>query len=146
MRRTANHLHTSPNPAQLEMRILANHGADKRFAFIRGRWSRAWKITKRRVKLEQDAEQARKASEQQQKAGLGGLTGYGDSDASDSDNDDTAGKSQGDVRSPSGPAPPTPDDAVKEARRARAKEWAERRKALKSKVCVHHLSMNLCSL
>ncbi|KAF8742555.1 hypothetical protein AX14_003589 [Amanita brunnescens Koide BX004] len=40
MRRTAVHLHSSPNPAQLEMRILANHGADKRFAFLRRRWPR----------------------------------------------------------------------------------------------------------
>lgn len=59
MHRTATHLLTSPNAAQLEMRILANHGADKRFAFLRGRWSRAWQITKARIKLGMEAEKAR---------------------------------------------------------------------------------------
>lgn len=37
LRRTTVHIISSPNPAQLEMRILANHGPDKRFAFLRGR-------------------------------------------------------------------------------------------------------------
>ncbi|KIM61014.1 hypothetical protein SCLCIDRAFT_919647 [Scleroderma citrinum Foug A] len=32
--------------AQLEMRIMANHGADKRFAFLRGRWSPTWNAAK----------------------------------------------------------------------------------------------------
>ncbi|KIL63732.1 hypothetical protein M378DRAFT_186945 [Amanita muscaria Koide BX008] len=54
MRRTAVHLHSSPNPAQLEMRILANHGADKRFAFLRGRWSHAWRLAKYKVQLSLD--------------------------------------------------------------------------------------------
>ena len=42
MERTAAHLHASPDRARLAARILANHGADKRFAFMRGRWRRAW--------------------------------------------------------------------------------------------------------
>lgn len=37
LRRTTVHIISPPNPAQLEMRILANHGPDKRFAFLRGR-------------------------------------------------------------------------------------------------------------
>ncbi|KAI6111675.1 hypothetical protein EV401DRAFT_1988918 [Pisolithus croceorrhizus] len=41
LRRTAVHIISSPNSAQLEMRILANHTIDKRIAFLRGRWSRA---------------------------------------------------------------------------------------------------------
>ncbi|QRV81308.1 hypothetical protein RhiJN_09323 [Ceratobasidium sp. AG-Ba] len=42
MTRTAVHILASPNPVQLEMRILANHGRNPKFAFLRGRWSRAW--------------------------------------------------------------------------------------------------------
>src|SRR5882757_696876 len=42
MRRTAAHITSSPNPEQLEMRILANHGNDTRFSFLRGRWKCAW--------------------------------------------------------------------------------------------------------
>ncbi|KAI6103754.1 hypothetical protein EDD16DRAFT_1582823, partial [Pisolithus croceorrhizus] len=52
LRRTAVHIISSPNPAQLEMRILANHGADKRFAFLRGRWSRKWKVAKELARQE----------------------------------------------------------------------------------------------
>jgi hypothetical protein len=85
MRRTASHLASSPNPAQLEMRILANHGTDKRFAFLRGRWSRAWKTAKARIRIEQEEEKRKKERAEKDKTGLGGLTGYGDSeDESDS--------------------------------------------------------------
>ncbi|KAJ7074808.1 hypothetical protein C8F01DRAFT_1205653 [Mycena amicta] len=48
-------------PAQLEMRILANYGADKRFAFLRGRW--------------------KADSKGSTLVGLGNLAGYGDSDS-----------------------------------------------------------------
>ncbi|KAG8986068.1 hypothetical protein FRB94_014011 [Tulasnella sp. JGI-2019a] len=46
MTRTAKHILSSPNPTQLESRILANHGMDPRFAFLRGRWKRRWDATK----------------------------------------------------------------------------------------------------
>lgn len=78
---------SSPNPAQLEMRILANHGADKRFAFLRGRWSRAWKIAKGRIRLEQEEEKRRSEEAKQKKVGLGGLSGYGDSDGSEGESE-----------------------------------------------------------
>lgn len=42
MERTAASISRSNNSQQLEMRILANHGSDPRFAFLRGRWRRAW--------------------------------------------------------------------------------------------------------
>jgi len=71
MKRTAVHLHSSPNPAQLEMRILANHGADKRFAFLRGRWSRAWRTTKERARQEKIARSAQ-LTQASQGVGLGG--------------------------------------------------------------------------
>ncbi|KAG5650520.1 hypothetical protein H0H81_011951 [Sphagnurus paluster] len=133
MRRTATHILSSPNPAQLEMRILANHGSDKRFAFLRGRWSRTWKLFKAKAKLERDQEQKK------QKAGsLSVLAGYGDSDASDSGDaaDDRAPRNSPPLPAPTAPPyPPPPEDenAAKEARQLRAKEWAEQRRLLKGK-------------
>jgi hypothetical protein len=46
MKKTAAHIASSPNAVQLEMRILANHGDDPRFAFLRGRWKRRWQEIK----------------------------------------------------------------------------------------------------
>ena len=78
MQRTALHIQSSPNPAQLEMRILANHGGDRRFAFLRGRWSRYWKDM---------TDQARKETlKRDEPAGLGGLAAYGSDDDSVVDN------------------------------------------------------------
>jgi hypothetical protein len=131
MRRTASHLLSSPNPAQLEMRILANHGGDRRFSFLRGRWKNVWSLSKAKARLEKERE-AEKA------AGLGVLAGYG-SDDNDSDqeaNDGVQGvipevplceeKHQVQEAIPGGG-----DDAAKEARRKRLKEWAEKRRAAK---------------
>ena len=77
MRRTATHVLSSPNPAQLEMRILANHGADARFAFLKGRWARAWRLAKAHAQLAR----AKAQEKAQGKVGLGGLAGYGGSDS-----------------------------------------------------------------
>src|SRR5262245_9501806 len=87
MRRTAAHLCSSPNPAQLEMRILANHGGDKRFAFLRGRWSHAWRKVKLKVRNEKE-EEKQKSSE----SGLGGLAAYGDSDGESGDPEGSDGE------------------------------------------------------
>ncbi|KAI0710898.1 hypothetical protein C8Q76DRAFT_798414 [Earliella scabrosa] len=75
----------SPTTPSLDMRILANHGADPRFAFLRGRWSRAWRIAKGKTRLELEAEKKRKEEEAKQKAvvSIGGLAGYRDSDDED---------------------------------------------------------------
>lgn len=70
---------SSPNPAQLEMRILANHGADKRFAFLRGRWSRTWRMIKEKARQEKIAHSAQ-STQVSQTAGLSGLAAYGDSE------------------------------------------------------------------
>ena len=78
MQRTALHIQSSPNPAQLEMRILANHGADHRFAFLRGRWSKHWKAATDHARNEM--------LKRDEPAGLGGLAGYGSDDDSDVDN------------------------------------------------------------
>ncbi|KAI0084531.1 hypothetical protein BDY19DRAFT_970782 [Irpex rosettiformis] len=138
MRRTATHILNSPNPAQLEMRILANHGADKRFAFLRGRWSRTWKITMGRTRIQLEAKKNKNTEER--KAGLGGLAGYGDSDASedervdDADENKETGKvldlQETDDAKMQLPNPQFPsEEALKEARRAKAREWAAKRRA-----------------
>jgi hypothetical protein len=141
MRRTATHLLSSPNAAQLEMRILANYGSDKRFAFLRGRWSRRWNLIK--AKARAPPEEDDELEEKKDQAGLGLVTGYG----SDDDDDDSVADniimeepgtiSKGkDTVQHSPPAEP-PDsmtmveEAAKEARRKRAKEWAEKRRKMK---------------
>ncbi|KAG1869306.1 hypothetical protein C8R48DRAFT_701046 [Suillus tomentosus] len=136
MKRTALHLLSSPNPAQLEMRILANHGADKRFAFLRGRWSRAWRTTKERLrqeKVDQSAQSLRASGN----IGLGGLAAYGDSDDEDSEEEsESEGTSPLKVGESSATTLDSPqthnvrlEEVDQEARRARAREWAAQRRA-----------------
>lgn len=131
MKRTASHLLSSPNPAQLEMRILANHGGDRRFSFLRGRWKNVWSLSKAKARLEKEKE-AEKA------AGLGVLAGYG----SDDNDSDQAANDEGQGVVPEAPLaqqkpqvqeaiPESGDDAAKEARRKRLKEWTEKWRAAK---------------
>ena len=139
MRRTASHVLSSPNPAQLEMRILANHGADRRFAFLRGRWSRAWRLAKGHAKLQ--LEKDKEKEETRPAAALGGLGGYGDSDDEESASSPEANSKlpafepQQDVPSDATAAAnevntvAVDEETLKEARRARAKEWAAQRRA-----------------
>jgi hypothetical protein len=112
MKRTASHILSSPNPAQLEMRILVNHGADKRFAFLRGRWSNFWKTTKNRLRLEQNQEK--------EIVGLHSLAGYGSDDSDSKEQIDTTVT-----------ATTESEEAIKEARRARLKDWTDKRRATK---------------
>lgn len=132
MKRTAVHLLSSPNPAQLEMRILANHGADRRFAFLRGRWSRSWRTTKEKARQEKISAQSTQAP---QSATLGGLAAYGDSEDG---SEESEGGNISSVKVGEGSV--TTLDAVKncdvslqgaemEARRARAREWIAQRRA-----------------
>ena len=113
------------------MRILANHGGDRRFSFLRGRWKNVWSLSKAKARLE-------KEKEAEDSAGLGVLAGYG-SDDNDSDQEANDG-GQGLV--PEVPLteekpqvheamPGSGDDAAKEARRKRLKEWTEKRRAAK---------------
>ncbi|CAE6466093.1 unnamed protein product [Rhizoctonia solani] len=123
MQRTAAHIRASPNPTQLEMRILANHGADPRFAFLRGRWKRAW------VQMRQ--EQARPTNSETTRSMIGGLTAY----ASDSDSGQKSGD-EGEIdqnvhvvrETPPVPAEHDELEKLKAERRARAKEWARKRR------------------
>ena len=80
--RAAAHIVSLLNPVQLEMRILANHRADKRFAFWRGCWSRAWDTAKDAARQQYwEKEEATKSKTHLQARGpsLQGLVGYGDS-------------------------------------------------------------------
>ncbi|KZT01941.1 uncharacterized protein LAESUDRAFT_730638 [Laetiporus sulphureus 93-53] len=147
MRRTAAHILSSPNPAQLEMRILANHGADRRFAFLRGRWSRAWEVIKGRARLDSEQEKQR-AEQAQSSVALPGLGGYGDSDdeadaeshsgttSVDEPREQIARRNEGDHQAariagqPESAHEETQSADLTElqrARRARAKQWAEER-------------------
>ncbi|KAH9850926.1 hypothetical protein C2E23DRAFT_833437 [Lenzites betulinus] len=145
MQRTATHVLASPNSAQLEMRILANHGADPRFAFLRGRWARAWRLMKTKIRLDAAAEKQR-ISEGKESAGIGGLAGYGDSDEDSNDDVHEAEEDEevselviDDALAQDAPVPSketyapaeTSDDALQAARRARAREWAEKRRVAK---------------
>ncbi|KAF9560565.1 hypothetical protein CPC08DRAFT_707962 [Agrocybe pediades] len=130
MKRTAIHLLSSPNPAQLEMRILANHGADRRFQFLRGRWSRAWRLAKTKAKMEKD----REAEDKNKQVGLGTLAGYG------------SGDSESEEEPPKQDAPAAdntqvshtvdkPDETAEiklRARRKRLEEWSAKRRAEKA--------------
>ena len=147
MRRTATHLLSSPNAAQLEMRILANYGSDKRFAFLRGRWSRKWNLIKVKARAPPEEEKNKENDEtgkleetKKSQGGLGLVTGYGsDDDDREADNnmEEPGTTSKGKDTGHSPPAEP-PDsttvveEAAKEARRKRAKEWAEKRREMKS--------------
>lgn len=118
MSRTATHILASPNPMQLEARILANHGSDKRFAFLKGRWKRRWIEIKRTVNAEKEKKEANAKNSTIPTAigGLVGLGAYGDSD----------GESNTSEQSQSICA--IDEDTLKAARRARAREWTAKRR------------------
>lgn len=144
MRRTASHVVRATNDAQLRARILAHHGADPRFAFLRGRWGRAW--ARAQAEAHRDVLAEREA---QSSGALGGLTGYG-SGSEDEDDDDAVDEGGGGgvtepatvlreashVQSPQQAAQSDEQElalrAAQEARRAKAREWAERRRAAKA--------------
>ncbi|KAF9075005.1 hypothetical protein BDP27DRAFT_1316329 [Rhodocollybia butyracea] len=127
MRRTAKSLLASPNAAQLEMRILANHGADPRFAFLRGRWSRSWQVVKARARADK-LEEEQKIAVQTKAPTRGLVADYGDSDQSENgeSGDPESEKTEKETMSSSN----AEVEAAQELRRARAKEWMASRKAI----------------
>jgi len=150
MRRTAAHTVRAANDAQLRARILAHHGADVRFAFLRGRWSHAWALAQaeaNRAVLEEEREKAQSAD------ALGGLTGYGSGSEEDDAEDDNVGDavdgSSDNVTERTQVLEGAAEDGqatqeaqseevalrvAQEARRAKAREWAEKRRAAKALV------------
>ncbi|KLO11964.1 hypothetical protein SCHPADRAFT_905547 [Schizopora paradoxa] len=130
MRRAARHIVTSPDPVLLEMRILANHGSDGRFAFLRGRWKHNWQRLKA---LEKAAAEREKELSSKPPLGLD-LGDYGDSD--DEDSVVNSGSETKPTAEEKVPSPPVmdPEADIKAARRLRAKEWSLRRKMDTSRV------------
>lgn len=124
MTRTATHLQSANSPAQLVARILANHGGDDRFSFLRGRWHRAWATSraKARVSTSTDPEQKDDQAKLEMN-GLAGLSAYADSDDGEL------------VEEEPNPTPGqqtsthTVDAATIERRRQKAREWVAKRKA-----------------
>lgn len=128
MRRTAAHLHASPDRTRLIARILANHGSDRRFAFLRGQWQRAWANVQQEV-LDEETKKANSV-DSTDLVGLG-LGGYGDSD----DDDASTGGPEGPGEDRSDPPPVVTtasvddeEEAKKKARRQRAREWSMQRR------------------
>ncbi|KAH7914895.1 hypothetical protein BJ138DRAFT_1170279 [Hygrophoropsis aurantiaca] len=136
IRRTAIHIMSAGNPAQLEMRILANHGANKKFAFLKGRWSKAWRTAKEKARSEKQAETVTPPTQTEGKVGLGGLADYGDSEGDSDAEQETTEEVVSTIPAPPAAStdsdvtalPTNSDDALKEARRIRAREWAARRR------------------
>ncbi|KAH9000631.1 hypothetical protein EDB86DRAFT_3063812 [Lactarius hatsudake] len=113
------------NDAQLRARILAHHGADARFAFLRGALGPC-------ILAEREAQGAGAGA-------LGGLTGYGSGSESEGEpsggGGDGGGGSDDGVRLVVAQAAQQPETeepaagATQEARRAKAREWAQKRRA-----------------
>lgn len=128
MKRTATAISRSPNPQQLEMRILANHGSDPRFAFLRGRWGRAWT----NIKNPPPPSLVAKPS-----TNLSGLGDYDEDSGSESSDASAMTKLEPAKSTPTdAPVRASPSDhatlseeAARAERRERAKLWAAQRRA-----------------
>lgn len=111
MHRTATHLASSPNAAQLEMRILANYGADKRFAFLRGRWKHAWGLAKAKARIELNKKEEDKDKKPAAMV-VSALAGYGSDSEQDEDEAKEPPVHQTEVDEAMGSdVPPVPSDA-----------------------------------
>jgi hypothetical protein len=127
MQRTAAHITSSPNPEQLEMRILANHGKDVRFSFLRGRWKCAW------IRLKEEERAKLERSKPEPVTALFNLIAYGtDSDEENSDEDNVAALVSSVATQHLGSEAGDVGEEVKATRRLRAKEWAKKRRAEKA--------------
>jgi len=127
MQRTAAHIASSPNPEQLEMRILANHGNDARFSFLRGRWKCAW------VRLKEEEMAKLERSKPEPVTALFNLISYGtDSDEGGAGEDDVAALVPSVATQHPGSEAGDVGEDVKATRRLRAKEWAKKRRAEKA--------------
>ena len=145
MQRTAAHVVRATNDAQLRARILAHHGADARFAFLRGRWGRAWARAQAEARREVLAEREAQGA-------LGGLTGYGSGSESEGESsggggDDTSAGGDGGGED-SAQVAITQEPAVlttQEARRAKAREWAHKRRAERAAGADNQQGTETCS-
>ena len=97
MTHTALSLYRSPNPTQLEARIVAHHATDTRFAFLRaartapnGNLAKAWEKAKYDAKVELGIIKLPLPGSGLGGSGmgLGGLGGYASSDEDEDEGDD----------------------------------------------------------
>ncbi|GAA5853487.1 hypothetical protein JCM8547_002475 [Rhodosporidiobolus lusitaniae] len=139
-------LSSSPNPTLLELRILANHGSDPKFASIlkkEGRWRGVWKRIRsgewEREKKREEEEERRKREEKGGAGGLAGLAEYGSDSEEDEEEEEEPAKEEKQALSPSlgagedQPTAPSPPDDEKQWRKQlekqeKAKEWARKRR------------------
>ena len=134
MERTAASISRSNNPQQLEMRILANHGFDPRFAFLRGRWRRVWQNIKAPAPPKPTATTS---------SNFSGLADYAE-DSESEDNEQESTSQPGDISKIGSSNSATLDShksvppeslesqealAAQTERRERAKLWAAKRRA-----------------
>jgi hypothetical protein len=112
-------LDRSKEPGLLEMRILANHGADDRFGFLRkgGRWRAYWEELERLQEVEVHVIPI---------GGLGALGGYGSSDESEDDEEEVAPVA---VSTQATTAVPEPTGvSLLALKQAKLLEWSRKRK------------------
>ena len=148
MSHTALSLSKSPQPSVLEIRILANHSSDGRFAFLKGRWRDTWIKVRNQVR---DTKRLDSGEKEKEEAKIGALMGGYESSNEEEDDDEV----DGDAPEPSSPPPPPPppdvdpagqsdvtadwedkvtisstdEEAKRRERRRRAEEWKRKRAA-----------------
>lgn len=122
---------SSPAPALLEIRILANHGADPRFSFLRkgGKWREVWE----EIRREKPA-----AVVEEEREGGSALVAYGSSDEDEESGEDFEEAKEEEVEveptvvesASVGPTNGTGEDEDRRRKKAeKARVWAEKRKA-----------------
>lgn len=137
MRKLSTTLSTAADPSLLEIRILANHGNDPRFGFLRkgGKWRNVWEEIRREGKVETAVPAAGAA-------GLG-LVAYGSEEESEEEEGVVEEVQEAQEVREEVPAvidepaeeevlvPPLEmeeDRAKKEVKQEKAREWARKRK------------------
>lgn len=127
MKRTARAMRAAGNPKVLEMKILANHGSDGRFAFLsskaKGRAREVWQKLLNGVEDVED----RKERKGSTGMGMGQLAGYG-SESDGGDDNDNEGEEVQRQQSPKALGDEESEARKREARLQRAREWSKRRR------------------
>lgn len=131
MVRTAKAMRAAGNSKVLEMKILANHGSDGRFAFLSSRTKgpirEVWQKLLSGVDVEEVARQAAAEQGKEERptiaTGIGQLADYG------SDSEEEEPKDTQEIDTSEKEIPKVIDDTSKrEARLQRAREWTRRRR------------------
>ncbi|PWN87780.1 hypothetical protein FA10DRAFT_288496 [Acaromyces ingoldii] len=127
MKRTARAMRAAGNPKVLEMKILANHGSDGRFAFLsskaKGRAREVWQKLLNGVEDVEEREEGKGST----RMGMGQLAGY-ESESDDGDDNDDEGEEIHRQQSPKALGDKEAEARKREARLQRAREWSKRRR------------------